>query len=582
MTSMPDPVSIPELDFPNVARGKNDNSWDIKRLLYQGGAGVFTRYINSMIKEGHLGAPLLDRLELVKKIHEVINGKLVGGGSVYSAGNQIRFVRDLFNWAEQTGHQINLDSIQTVFLQWTDSLVHRHQVIKDLSPRSAYTMGAQTGYVLDGVLNRSIPLIATTRLRLPPRRKTARGVKAEKQSLFETFAFGHFLQDICDALTADVVLKGALPVRIPLRSGGELVEWSGCHDWRSVQHHLENEPGVSKKGRAKRNHRKSLQSFRKRESEGTLKTRYPLANKRCQAELLMFIGQTGMNLSQAHKLKLRNFYYASYLDGYLVRDRKGRRGGDVLFEIFKEYKPHFERYLEWRRTLFPDSDELFPLIRRGGRDVFRHPQFSLRAVCKNLGVRFVPPQELRNTRVNWLLRRSGDVDLTAGMVQHTKGTLLSIYERPSQQRAMSEITRFWAKHDPTTVRTTPPAPGECNGRPVPAKNLPKNATNPDCIRPSGCLWCEHHRDIDSQDYLWSLASFRHLKVIELSKWNAPQGNREMHPAQHTVDRISKKLYWFLSSNAKRKEWAEEAVARVEEGSYHPEWSRRIAAMEGLS
>lgn len=576
---MPDDVRLPDLTFAGVEHGKNETTWDLTFLLYRGGAEAYTKHVARMIADGLLGAPDHDRLELVEKIHEVIHGRLVGGGSAYSAQNTIRQIRRMFVWAEASGHHLNLASLQKTFLAWCDSLVSRHQVTKDLKQNSAYTIGAHAAGVFDAVLERSTPLITMTRLRMPPQRKTARGVKAEKQNLEETFTFGHFLQDICDTLTTETVLKGSLPIRIPLRLGGELVEWSGYPASKAVQHHLENEPKVSKKGRAKKSHRKSLAQFRKREAEGTLRTRYPLANRRCEAELLIFIGQTGMNLAQAHKLRLRHFYYASHLDGYLVRDRKGRRGGDVLFEIFREYRPHFERFLEWRRTLFPDSDVLFPLVRAGGRPFNRHPQFSLRSACKKLGLRFVPPQELRNTRVNWLLRRSSDPDLTAAMAQHGKETLLGTYERPSQQRAMAEITRFWARNDPTIARTTPPAPGECDGEPVPLSNLPKNATKPDCIRPSGCLWCEHHRDIDSQDYVWSLASFRHLKIIEVSKWTPPKGTRETHPAQHAIDRISDKLRWFRDSNAKRRQWMEEALAKVDEGSYHPGWSRQIMAME---
>lgn len=56
---------------------------------------------------------------------------------------------------------------------------------------------------------------------------------------------------------------------------------------------------------------------------------------------------------------------------------------------------------------------------------------------------------LRNSRVNRLLRRSGDLELTAEMAQHAEQTLLGIYERPSQQRAMGEIMRFWNCADPS-------------------------------------------------------------------------------------------------------------------------------------
>jgi integrase len=577
---MPEDGRVPDLTFPDVERGNRETAWDLQCLLYEGGARASTSRVSGMIISGQLGKPLYGRLGLVTRIHEVIHGKLVGGGSAYTADNFIRFMRKMFSWAEDANHPLDLESIQKTYLHWTDSLVHRCRVIKDISQNSAYTMGAHTGHLLDAVLFRPTPLLSMTRLRMPAKRKTARGVLAEKQNLAETFAFGLFLQDICDGLPVDIVMNGSLPVRIPLRSGAELVEWSGYPNPKAVSHHLANAPETSRKGKKRRNHRKSLEHFKRWEADGTLRTRYPLVNRRCEAELLMFIGQTGMNFAQAHKLTLRHFFYASYLDGYQVRDRKARRGGEVFFEIFKEYKPHFERYLAWRRQVFPDSDALFPFVRRGGRTFQKHPQFALRTVCKSVGLRFVPPQELRNTRVTWLLRRSGNADLTASMAQHAKQTLLGVYERPSQQRAIGEVIRFWAKQDPALAITTPVAPGQCDGFPVPSKTAPRNTPAPDCIRPSGCLWCEHHRDIDRQDYVWSLASFRHLKIIELSKWQPPPRSREIHPAQHVIDRISEKLRWFRDSNARRRGWMEEALARVDEGNYHPEWTMRIAAMEG--
>lgn len=565
---MPDAKPLPNLTFPGMKYGQSETTWDLTYLLYSGGAQEKTKWVSAKILAGQLGPPQFERIDLVTKIHEVILGKWAGGGSTYTAKNHIIFIREFFKWADKTGYPLTMDTIQATFLAWTDSLVHRHQILKDISQLTAYTKGAQAGSILDSVLNRSITLLSVSRLRLPPKRKTARGVVADKQNLADTFAFGHLLQDICDALTFETVMKGKLPIRIPLRNGGELLHWSGYRAPMLAEDTLKRSPS-------------SLKNFEVFETEGTLRTRAPLANRRCEAELLMFIGQTGMNFAQAHQLKLRHFYYASYLDSYQVRDRKGRRGGDVVFEIFKEYKPHFERYLEWRRMVFPGSDALFPLIRKGGRVFEQHPQFGLRGVCKTVGVKFVPPQELRNTRVNWLLRRSDDPALTATMVQHTKETLLEVYERPSQQLAMVEITRFWVKHDPSVSCTTPPAPGQCNGDPVPLRNLPTNVLEPDCIQPSGCLWCDHHRDIDNEDYLWSLASFRHLKVIELSKWWPSQSTREEHPAQQVIDRITEKLKWFRDSNSQRKEWIEEALNKVEEGNCHPEWVRQISTLEGV-
>lgn len=193
---------------------------------------------------------------------------------------------------------------------------------------------------------------------------------------------------------------------------------------------------------------------------------------------------------------------------------------------------------------------------------------------------FVGPQALRSTRVNWLLRQTANPDLTAEMAQHTKETLLGVYERPSQQRTMVEVTRFWAKWDRRLTRTDALAPGGCTGNPGAVQQAPKSAPSPDCRKPSGCLWCEDHRDIDSQDHVWALVSFKHLKLIEISKAGKTQEDHDNSPARHAINRLNEKLRWFTQSSELRRAWVEEAEARILEGSYHPSWEHIITEQEG--
>jgi hypothetical protein len=400
------------------------------------------------------------------------------------------------------------------------------------------------GQILDGVLGRAKPIARATRLRRPAGRKSPQGAETDKQNLDATFAFGRLLQDLCDGTPLSIV-RGAPVVRTALQQGGETD--------RSMDH-----------------------GFRRK-----------LINLRIQAELLMFIGQTGMNLTQASNIPLRSFNYSSDIDGYKVREYKPRRKGEVLFEIFSEYRGHFERYLEWRRELVPDSEKrLFPLFRRSGTRANQKIKWqSIKGACKKSGVTWTPPRILRGTRVNWLLRRSGDPDMTAEMAQHHKQTLLSVYETPSLQRAVNEITRFHLSNDPALADKAvllAVAPGDCNGTPKTSPSKPQTAPEADCLRPSGCLWCEHHRDIDSLDYVWSLACFRHLKIIELSQIPSKKESKASHPAEHAIERLGAKLSWFRESNAKRREWVDESLARVEEGNYHDQWSYLIEAMEGPS
>jgi hypothetical protein len=576
-TSLRKAAQLPNLTFPEIKQGAGESPLDLKRWLYRRGACLPVKKVFAAIADGALGSPIQERIEIVTRIHDAIRSKLLSGGSKATALSRLTQMNVFFCWAEECGYPIEMSAIQRIYIHWTDFLLHRVTVKKDLKPSTVYNWGRVVGQVLDLALSRETPMLELTRLTEPKGRKSPRGAQADKQNLETTFAFGHLLQDICDGLTLSA-LWGPLPVYIPLRTGGELVQWSGRQ--------TKKRPVLVQRSQYQEHYKqqdvaKRLAAF---ENDRTLRTRFPLANLRILAELLIFIGQTGMNLAQAHQLTLRHFSYASDVDGYKVRDYKARRGGEVLFEIFREYRSHFERYLDWRRSVFPDDLRLFPLVRATGTATDSRPSFELiQHACQQSGVRWITPTMLRSTRVNWLLRRSGDPELTAEMAQHHKQTLLDNYEVPSQQRAISEVTRFWQQADPTLSRTIPAipvAPGACDGTPVAVPLKPKAATPPDCVHPSGCLWCEHHRDIDSLDYVWALACFRHLKILEVGWYHPPACSTSVVvPGDYAIKRISEKLSWFKDSNVMRRDWVEEALARVEEGNYHPDWERLIEDVE---
>jgi hypothetical protein len=557
-------VPLPDLTFPEVEFGPAETPWNLNVLLYTKGAATRPNLITELILNQTLGAPLLERLPLVSKLHEEMRATLGSGGSRSTAANQIRSLRYFFSFADRTHHPLTLETASDAFCIWSDSLFHRTRQDKQsqqnqgsvsggyLSMQSAYIYASYVAALLDRVLERRTGIIELTRLEMPPRRKSAVGILAEKQNLSNTFVFGHLLQDICDALTIQTVLETPFPVEIRLRNGKTLTRHSNWGRQPLVQN-------------------------------AQLAARSTLVNLRIESEMMMFIGQTGMNLAEAHHLKLHHFFYVSHLDGYQVKEYKNRRGGTVLFEIFKDYKPHFERYLEWRRKLFPDSIRLFPFIAyEGSRAERDFDGVRVRRACEALDLPYVPPRSLRNTRVNWLLRKTGDPNLTAEIAQHTKEILLKVYERPSLQRAMVEVTRFWSALDPHSDKTQAVALGNCTGTPQVIADMPESAPKPDCTRASGCLWCENHRDIDSLDYVWALATFSHLKVIELSKAALPQREEPAPPAKSAIDRIQEKLRWFELSNERRRKWVIEASARVSEGDFHPALEEEISELEGAT
>lgn len=570
---MHDDLKNLHLTFPKLPLGKNETPHDLRRLLYKGGAALRAKKVDDATERGELGDVKPERVELVCKIHEFIAGELAGGGSGVTARRQIDYIRFMFAWADKTGVSLSLATALQTYLLYGEHLWQCVRVEKNLKPISAYNCVRACGRILDAVLERSAPMVQLSRIKRPKSGQRPQGAAADKQNLQETFAFGGLLQAICDATPLTVIRNEMPPLRIPLQGGGEVV-FAGLRTPSKPSERPASHVRKSAMGRLAYLADRSLDH----------RTRSALVNLRIMAELMTFLAQTGKNLSQALVLPLFRVSYQSDTDGYKVLDYKKRAGGEVMFNIYSEYRPHFDRYLEWRRSLFTESEQrLFPLIRRKGVLETNRPSFGcLEALCKQASVTLVVPRMLRKTRVNWCLRRSGDPKRAAEMAQHTVEVLRENYEVPSLQRTMIEVTIFWSRNDPNLAGKGPlqsVAPGECSGAPEAFPDKPRSASEPDCIAPSGCLFCIDHRDIDTFDYVWSLACFRHLKSIELSKQALSNTPQAMHPAEHAIQKASAKLTWFREFNAERRDWVEEALVRVEESDYHNQWSYLIEAME---
>lgn len=563
-------VSIPNLMFPMIEFGKLETPWDLYPLLFRGGAGSNAKLVAERITQGIYGAPIPGRFLLVEKIHEHIEGKLIGGGRHGSTKTSIRRLREFFSWADSAGKSLTLEWVDQIFIDWTDYLLHRQRIVGDISEIHAYQCAVAVAKILDDVLDLKIGLLKKIRIRRRSNLKKIIGTKEDKQNLEQTFEFGHSLMDITDSLSIEAI-QGSMPVSIRFRTGKIVDEWLRLKP-PELMRTLKNEmkPSVRKK---------AFETHTAWNADISIRTRYPLVNLRIESEMLIFIAQTGMNLEQVHTLKMSKFRYQSHLDGYQVyRVYKGRRHGEVEFDIFSQYKKIFERYLVWRSAIFSEDDDalLFPLLRSGRLN--SPPGFSMvLKYCKKLSIRIIRPRELRKTRVNWMLRRSQDPNMVAEMHAHTQETLIRKYEQPSLQVAMVEISRFHSRTDPAIAS---PGPGICiSTSPQAILGIPPEATTPDCISPAGCIFCVHQRDIDSMDHIWSLLSYRHLKSLELSGYHPAVTNTITHPSATVIMRITAKLKQIEKSNKIRESWNCEALARIEEENYHPRWDGLIQLME---
>jgi hypothetical protein len=480
-----------------------------------------------------------------------------------------------FRWGEENSRLLELSSAADDYQAWTEHLWHRVKVRKDLQQVTAYNLAGWVERHISLALGMNRALRRRSRLRAPRQSKAVLGSEADKQNLADTMRFGNFLLDICVALPVDVVF-GALPVKIPLRTGQELIEWSRLPSPEKVDAFSGiGKPSVIAQSKARR---------AAWENEKSTRTRFPLVNLRVEAELLVFLAQTGMNLAQAHPLRRGAFRFRSDGDDLLVyRVYKGRRHGEAEFRVFREYRPFFEAYLEWLNTVVPEAEDnrLFPFFSVGKLPAAgTAPHLKVvRAKCALLDIPYFGPQKLRKARINYLLRRSNDLETTAEQAQHSVRTLLTHYEQPHHQLAVAEITRFYKQNDPSIA---PPGPGKCvqlNRRPALIPGTPDHAPRPDCVNPAGCLFCDFHRDICSEDYVWALASYRYLKLCELSRYSPPESETTPHPATSVIDRITQKLESFSLGSDLWANWVTEVANKVRESRFHPIWRGFIRLME---
>lgn len=217
-------VAIPDLTFPMMEYGRRETRWDLRVLLYRGAGKTNLRVVFNQIAAGEFGRPLVERLELVKRIHAAMTARLVGGGSRETAFGHLRTLREFFRWADDFEHLVSLETVEDAYRHWADYLLNRVR-LKSIKNSSAYNHALIVSSILGQALERNQPLIRTARLHKKKRGTRAVGVAADKQSLAETFAFGHLCLDIIDSLPLEAVY-GPLPVTIQLRDGRTLEMWS--------------------------------------------------------------------------------------------------------------------------------------------------------------------------------------------------------------------------------------------------------------------------------------------------------------------------------------------------------------------
>lgn len=540
---------------------------DLRRYLIKGGASTNAAWFYKNANDETWKDVILERIPFIEAVMDNFNTDIIRGGSSASIGTYLSNFQYFMHFVDDRELPLTLDEpvLKKLFMQFDEQQYFRAWGKKEIKQKSAYS----ATFVLATIISKVLKLPEYKQLKhfsrvIKSYKHTSRGSvshEAEKQHLGDSQILGYYCVDIANSLTIEAV-TGQLPLEVTTTKPDGSSQT--VHLPLSIVNHLKNKR-IQDFMKAKKaclpieaRPYKDLEPYRKR-----------LVKLRIIAELVIFVFQTGMNVSQILKIQRRGFSYkAKGNSDWLVTQKKARARGPRAFSIYKAYKERLKGFITFVDQFYPDKEELFPL---GGRSKTRRETVNylgLISLLKYDDIPWIPPSKTRNTRVNYLNRLIGNPSISAEMAQHAKETFSQNYNKPSQQRAMSAMTVFWEGEPISLINSG------CQGEPKSADDKPSEVIEPNCINQSGCLFCKSHRDIKSEEYVWSLVSFRKLKLIE-----AAQPIKREIPADLIINRLTEKIEDFKNLSEESRQWVDEALLRIEEGKYHPIWESIIKFWE---
>ncbi len=547
MSKLPDlTVNHRKIDNPASA------TWNLTPCIYIGGTEINTQRAGFLDELSQLPLKTEAFIGIVEQCKAHAGGLLDSGASQHSICSQIKFIKYFIGYADKQRKQLDsVKSIHQTLFTFAEYLFTR-ATLKQIKPDTAYGTTLSCASFLNGALEELQFSINQTRLRRKQKSRRAMGRNAEKVRLSDSVELANFCYELTQSFEPASLTSGYLPILVTLNK---------------------QEVNLTSAGG-----RKSSELLSK---DFTQTSAYQAFNTRIVAEVMIVLAMTIQNQAPTYLLKRVKFDYKPLGEKYEIREFKARRGGEVLFTIPKPYRPYFERYLVFLDNYAPDSEWLFPHLMKGKG--FRKRTASdtnkLERLCARYNVPWVSPSRFRSLGENLLMRMSSDAKTASDYAGHAVATFRESYEFPSLQRAMIQIGRFWDENDPLTQGkpTVSLFNSSCNGTPKPVEDATNKLPKPDCINATGCIGCVNFRDDDSFDYVWNLHSFRYLEIIASSSHRT----KETKSANIAIDWVNLKINWFnTSKNPERREWVEEAQMRIEEGEYHPHWSRKIHKFEG--
>lgn len=543
--------------------GREAYVYDLRILLFLGGAALAPQQNDMQEVRKTLGEPIFERIPLLIDIHNLLCFQIQMGAGQRSIFARIMNLRHFFKFCESMDLALehSIESARLALTKWIEHLwtkIRRHEIKEQTGQSYIWQILA----IYREIFNSHIEeLVGRTTLPVgcyENRRNEKVDINAVDKFLID-------LEDIIDSLSLEAI-RGNWPIKISFRSG-ETINYNG-------------------QGRKPNNaiyplSKKSPNYYRckKRNEDISYKMRKLPISLRTEAELLAFIGTTGLNLQVALDLKITDINYQSFGDQYQVSGFKNRKHDKVEVRIPKSYRSKLETWLTFRSQAFSEFEieKLFPFLSHknkestiGGERGFPFVESILNQAGKS---RFTP-STLRYVRAQKLIRTSaigGDLRKVASELQHSAPTLLRNYVKGSQQMATVELSQYFniipAGKNENRVRSG----GDC-GKPNSPKKIDTNlglVATPDCINPSGCLFCSHYRAIEGFDYALSILSYKEFLKLRL---NLTKSNFGLDPIiVSAIEKIDEIVTYLKGLSRRMNTDIQDAAEKIKEGNFHPTW-----------
>lgn len=562
---------------PLLANGDRSSGaicYDFRAFLHKGGATLAPVRSRDDLARRKAGPIHVGRLPLVKALHAVFIERQDSGVAPVTLGSFIVSIREFWNFCDVNEFRfsgLNLAPISRATRSFVIALVHKFRTGKIQERTAGQSAWNVVGLIAEALEIKTGTLIGRTTM---PRINPGSQAKAhEKLDLAVVDEFSRDLTSLVASLEGDRIY-GAFPVVLEL-SGGKTI-----HYWGQGPTPIGGKLTFKNWSKARISAHRNFDSSYPR--------RLPLLQIRVQAECLRFIEKTGMNLAQALDLTFGAVRYESYSGEYEAAGFKDRAGHNVAFRISKQFRPSFDRYLEFRKAAFDGQPvaDLFPFVGKDGRES-RHIATRgfrvLKRIFAKAGKPFVNPSILRfakGQRLIRLLATGGNIATVASALQNTIDVVIKSYLMGSQQMAVAEFTKFLRTVAERSANHPVRAGGDCGapGNPEEIPQLAGDIPKPDCVNPAGCLFCKHYRGVRSKDYLRRILSYRVFLRLRASL-----------PASSTslVDRVVvptiARINDYVESVSQSSEDLKMAVitisASIEKGEYHPAWRGWIELLQ---